>query len=370
MLTEDQLSHIRKFASPSREKGYTRSIYSYPAKFLSRLPRELIKIFSKEGDQICDPFTGGGTTALESMLLNRLFIGYDINPFALLVARVKTTHIPEEELKQGLHEIRTNIVSIIELSSDYLDSTDKVCLGPLISTEINILASVIDKSSLSQNSKDFFNLALIHVVKIIGRRDFEERKNKEELSMIPMFLRKSNKMISAVSSLPPSVQYLPKFYLGSNHKMDISDKSIDFILTSPPYFEVDVEYQQIQIQRRSIGKSKRTDFISKLLKTEPLSKKDLCWTGRGGNTYWYNLERSIKECYRILKPNHYLCLWTGVKKNAAIEKLSNIIAKSPFSLIETIAIPQSDNRAASSRSTHHARATKMFKQDSIFILRT
>ena len=74
MLTEDQLNHIRKFASPSREKGYTRSIYSYPAKFLSHLPRELIKIFSREDDHVCDPFIGGGTTGLESMLLNRPFV--------------------------------------------------------------------------------------------------------------------------------------------------------------------------------------------------------------------------------------------------------------------------------------------------------
>ena len=128
-------------------------------------------------------------------------------------------------------------------------------------------------------------------------------------------------------------------------------------------------YQHIQIQRRSINKSKRTEFISKLLQTEPLSKKELCWTGQGGNVYWNNLETSLSECSRILKPNHFLCLWTGYKKKENQERALNLFEKLAFTLEETIPIPQSDNRAASSRSTHHARQTKMFKQDSIFILR-
>ena len=369
MLTEDQLSHIRKYASPSRESGYTRSIYSYPAKFLSHLPRELIKIFTQEGNKICDPFVGGGTTGLEAMLLNRQFIGYDINPFAILVSKVKTTYISEEVLHIGLNTIQRNIESLKEPSIDYLDSTDKECLGELISTELNLLASLIKTVSLSINLQNFFSLALIHVTKLIGRRDFEERENWQYLSMIPMFARKCNKMIDAVSSLPRSIQFPPMFYLGSNHDMGVPDHSIDFILTSPPYLEVDVEYQQIQIQRRSLGKSKRTDFINKLLGTQPLPKKELCWTGQGGNFYWSNLERSLSGSYRILKPNRCLCLWTGFKKKEDQRKLIATIKKVHFNLLEVISIPLSDNRAASSRSTHHKRNTRMLKQDSIYILK-
>ncbi|MHA1975792.1 MAG: DNA methyltransferase [Candidatus Hodarchaeales archaeon] len=369
MLTEDQLNYIRQFTSPTREKGYTRSIYSYPAKFLSHLPRELIKSFSKEGNQICDPFAGGGTTGLEAMLLNRPFIGYDINPFATLVSRVKTTYIPEIELQNCLNKFLAKVEELGEPIVDYFDRIDKECLGDLISTEINLLASIIKTLDLSERLTNFFSLALIHVVKIIGRRDFEERDDWRDLSMIPMFIRKCKKMTEAVSSLPQLVQYPPRFNLGSNHKMDIPDYSIDFILTSPPYLGIDVEYQQIQIQRRSIGKSKRTEFISRILRTDPVPKKDLCWTGKGGNVYWSKMEDSLTECHRILRPKHYLCLWTGFKNIEDQNRLINVIKNLNFKLIEDIAIPQSNNRAASSRSTHHSRDTKMLKQDSIFILR-
>ncbi|MHA2138141.1 MAG: DNA methyltransferase [Candidatus Hodarchaeales archaeon] len=369
MINEKQLDNIRKFATPSRETGYTRSIYSYPAKFLSRLPRELIKTFTQEGDQICDPFVGGGTTGLEAMLLNRQFFGYDINPFALLISRVKTAYVSKVNLQKTLEIILRDIDLSRVPTSNFLDSIDKLCLGPLLSNEINKIASIVKTSNFNTNLQDFFNLALIHVVKIVGRRDFEERKNWQYQSIIPMFIRKCNKMINAVSSLPHSVQYPPKLFLGSNHNMDIPDHHIDFILTSPPYLEVDVEYQHIQIQRRSIKKSKRTNFISHLLETNPLPKKDLCWSGKGGNSYWMNLENSLNECYRILKPNHYMCLWTGFKKKEDQAKLISLIERVTFNMVETISIPQSNNRAASSRSTHHTRDTRMFKQDSIYILR-
>lgn len=39
--------------------------------------------YSIEGDTVLDPFIGGGTTAVESKLTNRNFVGVDINPRAL-----------------------------------------------------------------------------------------------------------------------------------------------------------------------------------------------------------------------------------------------------------------------------------------------
>ncbi|UCG90750.1 MAG: site-specific DNA-methyltransferase, partial [Candidatus Heimdallarchaeota archaeon] len=85
-LTNNDIPWITDLAKPERDKGYTRTFYSYPAKFLSKLPRGLIERFSKKEELIFDPFVGGGTTGLEAMLLERQFIGYDINPFAILVS--------------------------------------------------------------------------------------------------------------------------------------------------------------------------------------------------------------------------------------------------------------------------------------------
>lgn len=49
----------------------------HPATFPIQLPLWFIKLFTKEGDLVLDPFSGSGTTALAATNLNRNFIGID-----------------------------------------------------------------------------------------------------------------------------------------------------------------------------------------------------------------------------------------------------------------------------------------------------
>ena len=59
----------------------------YRGNFAPQIARNLILRYSNEGDTVLDPMVGGGTTLIETKLLNRKGIGLDINPEA--VARAK-----------------------------------------------------------------------------------------------------------------------------------------------------------------------------------------------------------------------------------------------------------------------------------------
>ena len=54
------------------------------------IPRNIILRYSNEGDLVLDQFAGGGTTLVESKLLNRDIIGVDVNDIALERCREKT----------------------------------------------------------------------------------------------------------------------------------------------------------------------------------------------------------------------------------------------------------------------------------------
>jgi len=55
--------------------------------FAPQIARNIILKYSKEGDVVLDPMVGGGTTLIETKLLNRKGIGYDINPEAVKLTK-------------------------------------------------------------------------------------------------------------------------------------------------------------------------------------------------------------------------------------------------------------------------------------------
>ena len=72
-------------------------IEKYPGRFPPTIPRILIQKYSKEEENVLDPFLGGGTTLIEAKISRRNGIGIDTNPKAIEVAnrrlaKVKTNN--------------------------------------------------------------------------------------------------------------------------------------------------------------------------------------------------------------------------------------------------------------------------------------
>ena len=59
--------------------GESKKRVGHPAPFPRELPKRCIKLFSFVGDVVCDPFSGSGTTMIESYLNKREFIGIEID---------------------------------------------------------------------------------------------------------------------------------------------------------------------------------------------------------------------------------------------------------------------------------------------------
>lgn len=59
--------------------GESKKRIGHPAPFPRELPRRCIKLFSFVGDVVCDPFSGSGTTMIESYLNARQFVGIELD---------------------------------------------------------------------------------------------------------------------------------------------------------------------------------------------------------------------------------------------------------------------------------------------------
>ena len=61
--------------TPKKEKTYGK----HPTQKPLNLLKQLINCATKEGDTVLDPFNGSGTTGIAAAILNRKYIGIDID---------------------------------------------------------------------------------------------------------------------------------------------------------------------------------------------------------------------------------------------------------------------------------------------------
>lgn len=87
----------------SRNQSWlSHGFHKYPAKFFPELPRWAIRRYSAEGETVLDPMAGSGTVNVEAMLANRPSVAIDVDPFARLLTRVKTTGLDPAVLDRAV----------------------------------------------------------------------------------------------------------------------------------------------------------------------------------------------------------------------------------------------------------------------------
>ncbi len=83
---------------------------NHSATFPEELPAWFIKLFTKEGDVVMDPFIGSGTTAVAAIKLKREYIGIDNNMGYIGLARrhvaeTKNNLVDKAEFQRELHPL-------------------------------------------------------------------------------------------------------------------------------------------------------------------------------------------------------------------------------------------------------------------------
>ena len=66
------------------------ALHAFAAKFPPQLPRVFIEGLTVKGETVMDPMMGSGTAIVEAFLCGRRAVGFDIDPLALVICRVKT----------------------------------------------------------------------------------------------------------------------------------------------------------------------------------------------------------------------------------------------------------------------------------------
>lgn len=265
------------------------SIHPYPAMFHFLLVRKFINELSSEGELILDPFCGSGVSAVEALINNRNYVGYDINPLAVLIAKVRTTPISTEKAFKLLELILKENVKDYEIPKfpniEYWFDED-------VMEELAKLRAIIF-SIEDIKLQNLFKVAFSETIRLVSRADHSEFKlvrakkaKKKDVKFVFETIAKRNIInLSVLSNLTFKAHVdIRQFNVLDN--LPIEDESVDLVITSPPY-----------------GDSKTT------VAYEQFSKLSIKWLGLDDSFKNYQLgakEKSYKYALPLDELNEYI----------------------------------------------------------------
>ncbi len=120
------------------------SMCGYLGSFPPGLPRSILDRWVPRRARVLDPFCGGGTTLIESLLRGSPCIGIDLNPLAVAISRAKVQSVQLEDVLYRLSQI----------AREYPGETDyevpegvRTIFHPRTLSQLCFLRSALDPSS-------------------------------------------------------------------------------------------------------------------------------------------------------------------------------------------------------------------------------
>ena len=278
----------------------THGLFPYRGKFHPQLIKAIMNIIGlKKGDIVLDPMTGSATTNVEASLIGIDSLGFDMNPFAVFMAKVKIDAL--SMTIQQLEELQSKAVSAFEKLN--LRDTQKKIAEP---THTSDPREVVDP------------LLLLCYFDALG---YSHRvKTKKIDALFPIVL---DRYVSALSNFV-SVRDELGLKLGSakvqqfdarSLEPKVESSSVDGIITSPPY-SFAIDYLK--------GDSAQLEYLGYDLSALRDNMLGLRGSGLKNQVFNYlaDMDRVLAEMARVLKPSRYTVIIVGTN-TVQLEKVED-----------------------------------------------
>ena len=237
------------FAGQSYADNYP-NLHKYPATMLPQIGISILRELNIKGGNLLDPYCGSGSSFASGLEcgITEMY-GFDLNPLAVLISKVKFTKLSVEELiiaqtilRKQVFEFLKNEKNIHKLNLPQVTNAE-FWFSQEVLTNLNILRHFIYQVK-TENIKNFLLLPFSETIRecsFTRNNEFKLYKMKSEdlvkfnPDVFGVYFKKLKDVIETYQTI-----YLPK--LKNNIKVNIqysefklSGKMFDVILTSPPY---------------------------------------------------------------------------------------------------------------------------------------
>jgi DNA modification methylase len=322
-------------------------IHAFPAKFPPQLPRVFITHLTLPGQRVLDPMMGSGTCVLEAVASGRTGVGFDIDPLAVMLTKVKVSSInPVNTLSIGYeiadraaYALNNGAVESLERElSKRFDSKTREFIDYWFSrqTQIELISLLREIEKIKDRGiREFLLLAFsaIIITKSGGVSlawDLAHTRPHKLNQGIPKSYRPALKefrkrLEKNIGSLCEVKGRLGNAFVnfGNAEALPLKSDSIDLLFTSPPYASNAIDYMRAhkfslvwfgkhidtlsELRSKYIGGEKVATYqflemppetfkiVSRIAK---LDKKK----GDALLRYYSEMQKVLAEAFRVLKP--------------------------------------------------------------------
>lgn len=291
---------------------------------------------------VCDPFCGAGTTLAVAKSRGIKAIGFEVNPFAAFITKVKTNNYTEEDVQQYIQlldklEDSRSLQNVMMPENEYLK---KIFEKEMLVAQLNIREFI---NGLDEcNAKELLFFTWVCTLEECSL--YRKAGNGLKIKQRPPYYAKGNAFEYAIGKIRGKAKSIVEdFSLTDNgpipdvvvdsvttlHKY-VSDGTIDYVLFSPPYANcfdytkiyylelwfagfVNSREDQKAIRMKSLRSHchatwppRYTDFYLPELNVQiiPLLRQQKLWTNRIPDMligYFADMEEALKQIYKALK---------------------------------------------------------------------
>lgn len=397
-------------------KQTTHCFHAYPAMMIPQIAEKLLTKYAQGSRTLFDPYCGTGTSLVEANIKDINAIGTDLNPLARLIAKAKTTELDIQVLDLYLKDfndfafqfrfgVQTNNNSIVLPEFKNIG----FWFNETAQQKLSVIKSFID--NIQHNDiKQFFLTAFSETIRessLTKKGEFklvrmpEEKREVFDPDCFGIFLSKLSRNKQGLVELSKvKLNGATSVIKGFNSvngipNSEIEDKSIDIVVTSPPYGDsrTTVAYGQYsrlsnqwmgikdanQVDNNLMGGNKTTNkkidqspalnqTVEKIAELDEKRAKEVL-------SFFVDYKYSIDNVSQKLKVNKYACYVVGNRTVKGVQIPMDEITKdlyesNGFTHKETIIrnIPNKRMPSKNSPSNIRGKKSSTMKQEYIVVM--
>lgn len=250
-----QLAHALSIEAGKADATLTHPFHVYPARMHPEIARRVMQTMVAQSTEasgeprktVLDPFCGSGTVLVEALAQGLVAIGSDLSPFAIELAKLKTkksTNGERKALVTMVHQVARDARELNHGRKNFaFPEGEERWFDPRVLRELACLMARIDVVEPGFVKDALRMLVSSVIVKLSKQRSDSDSTMIEKPfhpeSTFSLFSRKSFELVHTLAELSRSIpQGTPAPIINvedATTLASIAEKSVDFVLTSPPY---------------------------------------------------------------------------------------------------------------------------------------